>query len=123
MVPKERGRFPTKIVRSRRTTVSQKENKTTRQSTYRRSVNDQMEWNWGLMLADIGLKGNKQHQKVSEQGGNHASGKGTGQISAPRQANSKTKIPRHIYWPRPSISYQKEVLERTCVREIIKNRR
>jgi hypothetical protein len=65
MVPKERGRFPTKIVRSRRTTVSQKENKTTRQSTYRRSVNDQMEWNWGLMLAGEDLcKRNNQEQKV-----------------------------------------------------------
>ena len=123
MVPKERGRFPTKIVRYRRTTVSRQGNKTTRQSTYLRSVNNQMEWIWGLILVDGGLKGKKQHQKVSEGGEIHSSGKGTDLISAPRQANSKTKIPRHIYWPHPSIIYQKEVLERTCVREIIKNRR
>jgi hypothetical protein len=59
MVPKERGRFPTKIVRSR------KENKTTRQSTYLRLVNDQMEYNWGLMLAGEDLcKRNNQEQKV-----------------------------------------------------------
>ena len=123
MVPKGQVKFPTKIMSSRRTTVSQKQNITTQQSTYRRSVKDQMEWNWRLMLADISLKGTKQQQKVSGEGGNHASGEGTGQISAPRQAISTTKIPGDIYWPRPSIIYQKEVLGMTCVRDMIRNRR
>ena len=123
MVPKGQGKFPTKIVSSRRTTVSPKQNTTTQQSTYRRSVKDQMEWNWRLLLPDICLKGTKQQQKVSEEGGTHQSGEGTGRISASCQAISTTKIPGGIYCPRPSIICKKEVLGMTCVRDMVRKRR